>query len=348
MTQLHLHEIALPLLRPFSNASGTVAVRRTILVGITRDGVTGWGEASPYPGVTDETVDGVWANLVREVAGVLDGRPADLSESAAAAVDEAEADVAARLAGIPLWERLDGRADPVPAGLAVGIEQDPGTTFAQIDAAIAAGIAAVKLKIRPGADVVAIRTVRERFEDLVLAVDANGGYHVDDPFFDHIDDLGLAYIEQPLAATQLHEHAVLRQRIETPVCLDESAAPAPLARRAIEMGAADIVCLKPARLGHTGAAEVATLARAAGLELKASGMLESSIGKAHTLALAAGPGFVHVDLAPAGLQFSADVCSAPLALGDGGFAPPDGPGLGFAPDPDALAAVERRALTLSR
>jgi O-succinylbenzoate synthase len=348
MRQLHLHEIALPLLRPFTNAAGTVTERHTILVGITRDGQTGWGEASPYPGITDETVEGVWANLVREVAAVLDGGTPDLSESGAAAVDEAQTDLAAQEQGVPLWSMLGGAPAAVPAGLAVGIGQDPSEAVREIERAAALGIRSFKIKIEPGSDAAVIRHVRSSVGDLALSVDANGSYHVDDPFFDSIDELGLDYIEQPLAATQLHEHTVLRQRIETLVCLDESMAPAALARRAIDMGAADIACIKPARLGQRDSAVIAEHARSAGIALKASGMLESSIGKAHTLALAAGAGFAHVDLAPPSVMFAADPCGAAFALTDGDFQLPDRPGLGFAPDPLALAAVERRSLTLTR
>jgi len=348
MRRLQLHEIVLPLFRPFTNATGTITERRTILVGISRDGVCGWGEAAPYPGITDETIEGVWSNLVGEVAAILDGGSPALTPSAAAAVDEAECDIAAQQAAMPLWNMLEGRPGPVAAGMAIGSPDDAESTLSQIRAAMDQGIAAFKLKITPDSDIGIIRHIREVVGDADLAVDANGAFHIDNPFFDAIDDLGLDYIEQPLGATQLHEHAVLRQRIETAVCLDESVGSAVLARRAIDMRAADIICLKPARLGLNAATELARHARAAELDLKASGMLESTIGKAHTLALASVSGFSHIDLTPPSLVFDADPCGAAFALVNGRFELPTRPGLGFAPDPTQLAEIGRRSLTLSR
>ncbi len=348
MAQLHLHEIALPLLRPFVTANGTIGERRTVLVGITRDGLTGWGEAAPYPGVTDETLDATWDGLKGEVAAILERRPAELSPSAAAAVDEAEHDVEARLQGRPLWAMLGGSQEPVPAGLAIGIADDPDEMLGEVEAAVSTGIASFKLKIRPGYDDGPCRRLRRHFPEVSIAADANGSYEMEDPFFDLIDELGLVYVEQPMAATRLHEHAVLRQRIETPICLDESAAPAPMAIRAVEMGAADVLCLKPSRLGHRAAGEIAKLARQAGMSLKASGMVESTIGKAHTLALATGPDFEHADLVPAATVFGGDVCPDGLRIENGQIDPSDRPGIGFEPDPRALARFGVRSLSLSR
>ena len=59
--QTRLIELAIQLTRPFETAAGRIEQRRTVLVGITEDGTTGWGEAAPYPGMTTDTIDGVWA-----------------------------------------------------------------------------------------------------------------------------------------------------------------------------------------------------------------------------------------------------------------------------------------------
>ncbi len=348
MAQLHLHEIALPLLKPFATANGTITERRTLIVGITRDAVTGWGEAAPYPGVSDETLDATWDGLKGQVAAILEQRPAELAPSAAAAVDEAEHDVKARLQGQPLWAMLGGSREPVQAGLAVGMADDLDEMLAEVESAVSQGITSFKLKIQPGHDIEPCRELRRRFPEVLIAADANGSYEMDDPFFDVIDELGLTYVEQPLAATRLHEHAVLRQRIETPICLDESAAPAPMAIRALEMGAADVLCLKPSRLGHQAAGEIAELARQAGVSLKASGMVESTIGKAHTLALATSPDFEHADLVPAATVFGGDVCPDGLQIVNGQIDPGDRPGIGFEPDQKALSEFGIRRLSLSR
>lgn len=348
MRQLHLHQVSLPLLLPFQNATGTISDRQIVLVGITQEGHTGWGEAAPYPGITDEPVEEVWAALIREAAAILEHRRAELPAVGAAAVDEAEADLDARLAGVPLWKAMGGSDAPVYGALAIGTIGDLDQLLVQVETAVDAGFTALKLKIAPGWDLDPISRVQAIHPEVVVAADANGAYDLDDPLFDRLDEVGIAYLEQPLATMRIHEHAVLRQRIETPICLDESVSSVAMAERIIQTGAADIVCLKPARLGIGGSVAIADLARRHGLALKASGLLESSIGKGHTLAVATLPGVEHVDLSPASTTLAADVTRQPWTLVSGAIEPRSLAGIGLEPDPALLSAHSTKAIDLSR
>ncbi len=88
---------------------------------------------------------------------------------------------------------------------------------------VEAGYPRVKLKIKPGRDVVEVEAVRRAFPDLPLQVDANSAYSLEDAeVFEAMDDLGLLLIEQPLAEDDLVDHAKLQERLKTPICLDES------------------------------------------------------------------------------------------------------------------------------
>lgn len=129
--------------------------------------------------------------------------------------------------------------------------------MSKVSEAVERGFRAVKLKIGPGHDSRFIRAVREAFGGLSLTADAND---LGDSFCDDVDALGLAYLEQTLEAIRLTEHGLLRERLETPICLDESMHTSAWARRAIDASAADLVCLKPAMLGVR---DVATLTRIA-------------------------------------------------------------------------------------
>src|SRR5580698_5170731 len=118
-----------------------------------------------------------------------------------------------------------------------------------------------------------------------IRVDANGGWDVDTAvrMLGALGRFGLEYAEQPCAT--LDELAALRRRVEVPVAADESIRKAedPLAVRAA--GAADIVMLKAQPLG--GVAAALRIAEACGLPVVVSSAVESSVGVAAGVALAA-------------------------------------------------------------
>ena len=270
-----------------------------------------------------------------------------LPTTAGAAIDEAHADLAARRLGTPLWQNIGGRSEPVAATLAIGLSPTTTATVASVYKAHEAGFGAVKLKIAPGHDIEHITAVRESYPELTVAVDANGSYRLDDPFFDSIDSLDIAYIEQPFAAVRTGDSAVLRTRIETSVCLDESMHRYASAKRAIAESAADIVTFKPGLLGPTAIRELAGLATAAGLDIKMSGLIETSIGRSHTLALASLAGVTDADLAPPRWFLDDDVADPGWDLVDGAIEQRMGPGLGFDLDELFLGAGVERSATLS-
>src|SRR5512137_1511386 len=95
--------------------------------------------------------------------------------------------------------------------------------LSEIAAAQRAGFKHVKLKYRPGWEINMISAVRAAFPDLVIHVDCNSAYTLDDvPMFETLDRFDLAMIEQPLAHDDLVDHAALQSRLRTPICLDES------------------------------------------------------------------------------------------------------------------------------
>ena len=305
-----------------------------VLIAITEAGVTGWGEAAPYPGVTTEDADDVWKALRSRGNAVLSRDPSALPVTASAGVDQAWEDLTARQEGVPLWSRVGGASRAVRACAAIGLERSPGQTVNRVEHAVEAGIREVKVKIEPGRDLEFLRAVRSRFPRLTVAADANGSYEADDRLFEVVDSLALAYLEQPLPAHDLSAHNILRDRLVTPVCLDESAATLAGAMEVIEHGAADIVSAKPGLLGVTGVRQVMKRAEATGVEVKIGGLVETSVGRAHALALATRQSVRFTDLVPPRRLLATDVSRHPWDLADGNFSLPEGTGLGI--DVDTL------------
>ena len=329
----HMWELSLPLRQPFVNATTTVSARRVVVVSVT-DGVNvGWGEAAPYPGVTPDTVQDAWNTLQRGSV---------LSPSAAAAIDEAEADLQARRDGVPLWESIGGSLRPIPTSLAVGFDDDP------VQRAELVGAAALKLKIRPGSDVARVAAVRRALPNTPVGVDANGSYRWQDRgALLELDGLGVEYVEQPFAANDLDSHARLRDELVALVALDEPIDSTAAAISAMEAGACDLVVVKPSRVGVAASRVIHDLALAAGLRIKASGLLETEIGRASTLAIATLPAAAHSDVAPSSWYLAGGVGrTEPDATSDS-VTPFDHPGIGFTPDPVVFAPYIVREAALS-
>ena len=217
---------------------------------------------------------------------------------AKAALDQAVWDLTAQRDGISFAEKLaspypEGPRSRVKVGVSIGIQPSMKSTLDLIQQHVDKGYGRIKLKIKPGHDIELARTVRASFPGLVFMLDANSAYTLDDvATLQALDEFALLMLEQPLGYNDIYDHSKLRPQIETPLCLDESITSADLARFALEMGACDIINIKPTRVsGWTEARRIHDLGREAGIDLWVGGMLETGVGRAAQLALAALPGF---------------------------------------------------------
>jgi o-succinylbenzoate synthase len=362
LTGIELRRVAMPLRTPFRTSFGTERDRDVLLVRFEGkvDGVAvvGWGEcvAMAEPRYSSEYVDGaehvisrffvpllfergdVAADDVAPLLAVFEGHP-----MAKAAVEMAVLDAELRAAGTSMASYLGAVSDRVPAGVSVGITDRTPELLDQVAGYLDDGYLRIKLKIEPGLDVQRVAAVRERFGDeLQLQVDANAAYTLDDA--DHLaqlDAFSLLLIEQPLAAGDLRHHSLLAQRMRTPICLDESITSAKTAADAIALGACTIVNIKAGRVGgYLEAKRVHDMCQVHGVPVWCGGMLETGLGRAANLALAALPGFTLPGDTSASDRYWERDLTEPFVLDDDGHvAVPTGPGLGVDPLPDVLAEV---------
>jgi O-succinylbenzoate synthase len=247
-------------------------------------------------------------------------------------------DAELRATGVSLAHRIGATRATVECGVAVGIGDSVPELLDEVEGYLNAGYRRVKLKIRKGWDVEPVAAFRERFGDVPLQVDANGSYRLTDaPVLGTLDQFDLLLIEQPLADDDLGAHAALARLIETPICLDESITSARVAREAIELGACSVICVKPGRVGgYLEAVRVHDVCRERGVAVWCGGMLETGLGRAANLALAALPGFTLPGDISASDRYYARDLTAPFVLDDGRLRVPSAPGIGIAPDLEAL------------
>ncbi|MEN9717058.1 MAG: hypothetical protein RL289_110 [Actinomycetota bacterium] len=253
---------------------------------------------------------------------------------AKAALETAVLDAQLRAADTSFAQYLGAVKTKVPAGVSVGIMDSLPELMKFVEGYLAEGYLRIKLKIEPGWDYEPVKLVRETFgPDLLLQVDANTAYTRDDfDLLKRLDEFNLLLIEQPIEEEDILGHARLAEYIETPVCLDESIVSAGVARDAIELGATEIINIKPARVGgYIESVKIHNIAQAAGIPVWCGGMLETGIGRAANLALAALPNFTLPGDTSASSRYYEVDTTEPFVLVDGHIDVPTGPGIGVDP-----------------
>ncbi len=315
--------LEIPLRVPWTTAMGTVTARRVALVRLGDD-VVGWGEAPPFPGL-DPDLD------LEEL------RRGSMPPTFAAAIDQARADRDARIADLPL---TSSEVAHIPISFAVGLDDPVG----RVAMAVAGGVSRLKLKIAPGA-VRHVMSVREAFPEVVIGVDANRSFTTPDELL-ALSDADVAYAEEPFEDWG-RSAAVLAETTGIPLFSDESLRSLDDLEVLLASDAIAGITIKPGRLGWTKALQAREAAMAAGKYWRASGLLETGIGRAYADRLASLPGGFLSDVAPADAYLVEDV--APTRAGAGEIVVPTGAGLGVTPLPERLEefTVARATIQIS-
>ena len=352
LTHVELRRVSIPLVSPFRTSFGTDTVKNVLLVRVLGDDAEGWGEcvtdteplySSEYLDSAEEVITRFLLprlDAARVVAATVPGRFEAIKghPMAKGAIEAAVLDAECRRHDQPLAERLGATKSRVPAGVSVGIHDEIAVTLATVERYLGEGYLRIKLKIEPGHDVALVRAVRERWPDVLLQVDANAAYSLADAeHLAKLDAFDLLLIEQPLPEDDVLGHARLARRLNTPICLDESIVNARAAAAAIELGACRIINIKPGRVGgYQEAVKIHDLCVASGIAVWCGGMLETGIGRAANVALAALPGFTLPGDTSASARYFATDITEPFVLDDGHLNVPTGPGIGVDPIPGLL------------
>jgi O-succinylbenzoate synthase len=197
------------------------------------------------------------------------------------------------------------------------------------------GYPAVKVKVRDASGVALVRAVRDAVgPDAGVRVDANGAWDVDAAvaMITRLAAFDLEYVEQPVAS--LEELAEVRRRVDVAIAADECIRSLDDARRLRALDAADVIVLKQQPLGGVRAAM--DVADAAGVPAVVSSMMETSVGIAAGVALAAALPELPYACGLATLSaLAGDVTGDPLVPVDGAL-----PVRAVAPDADLLARYQ--------
>ena len=365
--RITLRQIRMPLVHFFETSFGRITERAIVLVEVEDEGASGWGEvtAGEDPFYNEEWTASAWL-IVRDyvaprVLGRLFSCPEEIAPfsshirghlMARGGLEAAVWDLAARLEGVPLWQKIGGGArKEIPCGVSIGIQNSAGELLDLIARELASGYQRIKIKIKPGWDVDIVRQVRERFPAIRLMADANSAYTLADADrLRRLDDFYLMMIEQPLGHDDIFDHAQLQSQLQTPLCLDESIRDAHHVDQAARLGACGIINIKLGRVGGFGEARrVHDRAQAAGMPVWCGGMLESGIGRAHNIALATLPNFVLPgDVSASRRYWQRDIIHPAVEVTPRGtIEVRDAPGLGYDIDRELIRHLTVREETLT-
>lgn len=351
---------SIDLVSPFRTSFGTDTSRDLLYIRAVGDQNTGWGEcvAGTEPNYSSEYLENCVQVVEKFLVPLLkrDSTAQSFITSAApvrgnfmskACVEIALLDLQLRDQKLSLAQFLGATKTKVPSGVSVGIQNSLNDLVRVVGEYLAQGYVRVKLKIEPGSDIDLVRTVRKEFgDDLMLQVDANAAYTVADAkHLKQLDQFNLLLIEQPLPEDDLAGHVELSRKINTPVCLDESVTSLDTARGALDLKACSVINIKPGRVGgYLEAKKIHDLCVGRGVPVWCGGMLETGVGRAANLALAAMPGFVLPgDISASARYFSRDI-TTPFVLDDGHISVPNTVGIGVEPLPEMLEKFTKTAV----
>jgi len=359
--------IRLPLIEPFETSFGKVDSRLIFLLCLEANGLTGWGEvvASEEPLYSYETT-GTALHVIRDflAPAIVDAPITDLDDlakrlspfrghnMAKAGIELAFMDLLAQANGKSLSSLIGGELKRVAVGVSLGIQSTVPSLLERVERYLSLGYQRIKLKIKPGWDLDVVAEVRRHYPEILLSVDANSAYTINDR--DHLkklDDFNLLMIEQPLQNDDLMDHARLQELMNTRICLDESITNQRQAKLALELDSCRIINIKVGRVGgYSEALAIHDLCGTRKIPVWCGGMLESGIGRAHNIALASLKGFtLPGDISASSRYFERDVISPAVTVAaDGTVSVPDLPGLGFEIDLDFIKRLTETRVHISR
>jgi O-succinylbenzoate synthase len=345
--QVELRHIKMILVSPFVTSMGVELDEEHIIVRVDGEGLTGWGEsvAEGTPFYSYETVQTAW-HILRDflIPAILGKDLSGIDEAIAlyehvrghmmakAGLEAALWDLFAKSRNQSLSKMFGGVRTKVDVGVSIGIQTSEKELIHKVEGYLSEGYKRIKIKIAPGRDIQFVTALRGEFPDLLLQVDANSAYTLNDvALFKKMDDYQLQLIEQPLGYEDIFDHSKLQREIKTPLCLDESIHSLDDTRAAIELKSCRIINIKPGRVGgFTESKLIHDYCQSMNIPVWHGGMLESGIGRAGNVALASLPNFtLPGDISASKRYYKEDIVDPEFVVNqDGTMNVPTKPGIG--------------------
>ena len=376
ITEVETIPIRLPTRRVHQWASLTTPIGVYIIIKLhTDEGLVGLGEApvlkdwggdyGKYFGETPQTTMHIINDILSPALKGQDPRRFEVVHGlmdkavkgypyAKAALDMALYDVAGKALGVPAYQFLGGCfRDRIAIAHSLGLMEIKKAVEEALQAK-SEGVKTIKLKggVDPKRDVELVRRMRDALgAETKICVDANQGYptpKIAVQVIKAMAEYDLLYMEQPVEG--IDPMAEVTKRVDTPIMADESAWTAQDVLEIAQKKAADIISLYTTKPGGIfKAKKVAAVAEAAGLKCNVNGSVETGVGNAANIQLAASTAVVAFDcVVPvstpkdpdrkgiAGIYYQDDIITEGFDFSDGDISVSPRPGLGIEIDADKL------------
>lgn len=277
-----IHKVRYPLVYPFKLSYGTFYEREGLIVELTQEGASGWGEMSfvPYYGKEEEVIWNQLRSLLLKLESVHGPwTPWDLyyelrdefapDNFVLSSVDCALYDLYGKLKNEPVWKMSGGKREATVQS-SLTITQDDW------EDKLSWGWSLLKLKMGFEGDMDLLRDIRKRYAG-DLRIDANSGWTIKG-LEDRVDQLvehQVSLVEQPVPGT--FDEDLKRRDYPFPLAADESV------QGLEDLGrVADVYQVTNIKLqkcgGITPALEMIQTCQQLGLQMMAGCMTESSVG----------------------------------------------------------------------
>lgn len=372
ITKVSVYSCKQPLKNPFTHASsGLINHLDGVYVKLdTCEGASGIGEVRGNCSYfTGDTTGAVIATIVRTIAPAMLGKdPCNLNvlhdaiegcvvgnKGAKAACDAAAYDLAAKIAGVPVYVLLGGKRHDV-------VMSEENIPFMPVSAAekmaegyLAGGCEFIKMRVGSASfadDLARVSAVwqviwRHGLADrVVFSCDANQAWNTGDAirYINRLAEHGITIVEQPTRFDSIYRMLELKKRIPVKLFGDEWAATVEDVTRLIELGAVDGIHIKLIKCGGIqNALRIIHLAEAHGIEYMIGGMDEGMLAVAAAVQLAA-VSRTNLFEMHGHMRIGKDPTSGLNARGSV-VAIPDGPGLGVSVDMSMLRLEYESTIT---
>ncbi len=313
---VNVEPLNIPLLEPFTIATGSVSEARNVLITITlEDGSVGYGECAPFPPSTGESQETALAAALG-CAALIEGKDAaywrTLSKlmrsayfsqmTAIAGIEMSMLDALTRSHGIPLSVFFGGASTSIETDMSIPMVT-PEHGYELAKDVVARGIHCIKIKVGGDIcdDVARVEAIREGAPGLGLTLDANQGYTANEALLclEALDDRDIRplMLEQPVHKDDYEGLRYVTQHTTITIAADESAYNAANVAHLIAMGAANVINIKLMKCGIVEALDIAAVCRATHTQLMIGAMMESRLATSAAAHFVAGlGGFRYIDL----------------------------------------------------
>ncbi len=303
-------KIEIPLKKPFKIALGTTTKYEGVILKICVADYCGYGEASPSPRITGDTVDSIISSLRRFKINLIGKNPLEIGKimnelnkdiihnsSAKAAVDMALYDLLGKRANLPVRNILGGEKDKIETSLTVSIGKIPDT-IKDAENLLDKGAKILKIKIglNPQEDIERIHAIR-KITDAKIRVDGNQGYSLKMAIkvLRAIERYEIEFAEQPIPRNEIENLRILREKTEIPIMADEAVHNSQDLINLI--GKVDAINIKLMKSGGIyEAMKMASIAKAARMKVMVGCMIETKLGITSGTQFALGVGADYADL----------------------------------------------------